>query len=302
MMELADGDVDMCEKIYAAAREKMNEILESSASDEDVEAFSDYFNHFYQEPKEDFKLYRYVGCDYNSIRNLEKETIYLTTNGVMNDIYEGLPKFTNSMGIYRNYSKLKSLEDIMLMKCFSEVYDIPLMWGHYAGGGTGFCIEYNLSNISNNDEILTHIYPVVYREKRMIYEDFEFLCREKESLDDYILDYDEPDDYFPDVYKLFVTKGKEWAYEREWRILYSKYDLYKNNDDWQAKRQIYFPYTSAVYLGAKMEPKYREHIIEIVNRLNATRRDHRGKITLYEMKLDEQDFKFNFERLILEGK
>ena len=39
-----------------------------------------------------FKLYRYMPPDYFNIRNIETQTIHLSCNGVMNDVFEGLPK------------------------------------------------------------------------------------------------------------------------------------------------------------------------------------------------------------------
>ena len=43
------------------------------------------------------------------------------------------------------------------------------------------------------------------------------------------------------------------------------YELYKNNYDWEEKQTIFFPYTTAVYLGARMDPRHKNYyeIIQI---------------------------------------
>lgn len=280
---------------YINLRTKMFEILSrnnSNVSDDDILEFSDYFNHEYQEFKDGFKLYRYMPVNYDNIRNLETESIYLSYNGSMNDIYEGIPDFRKDI---QTYNKIKSLEDLVLMKCFSESFDIPLMWGHYADSSTGFCIEYNIGNIDSTSEILQHIFPVIYTDKRIANFDLDELMENNKTLNCDIFQNAEPDGYFPDIYKLFLLKGNDWSYEQEWRILYSKYELYKNNYDWEEKRKICLPCTSAIYLGAKMHPKYKEHIQEIVERLNSNLDGHREKIKIYEMKLNNKFFKFDFE-------
>lgn len=288
----------MSENIYNNFRNEMQNIVicNTSVTDKEIQEFSDYFVHEYQEIKDGFKLYRYMPVNYHSIRNLETETIYLSCNGTMNDIYEGIPDFANEP---QTHNKIKTLEDVMFMKCFSESYDIPLMWGHYAEGTSGFCIEYNLSNIDIESELLLHIFPVIYTKNRVGSFNISEIISQKDDLDYNIYLDGLPSDYFQNIYNLFLAKGNVWEYEREWRILYSKYELYINNDNWQEKRKINFPCISAVYLGAKMNYAYKEHIKEIVHRLNKNIEQHREKISVYEMQLNQNDFSFSFEKIVI---
>ena len=39
---------------------------------------------------------------------------------------------------------LKMLQQSIRIACFSEVYNSPIMWGHYADSGKGFCIKYSI--------------------------------------------------------------------------------------------------------------------------------------------------------------
>ena len=38
----------------------------------------------------------------------------------------------------------KMLQQSIRIACFSEVHDSPIMWGHYADSGKGFCVKYKI--------------------------------------------------------------------------------------------------------------------------------------------------------------
>ena len=289
--------------MYNKFREKMKEILleGKEPADRDLLSFTEYLTDEYQRPDFNFKLYRYMPANYDSIRNLEKEVIFLSSNGVMNDIYEGLPQFTPKE---ITYDKLKILEDIIYMKSFSETHDEPLMWGHYANGASGFCVEYDLSLIDIENEMLTHIFPVIYSKKRPNISCLGDMIKDMKWLNEDILADAEPGQYLSlkDMYYLFLSKGEEWKYEREWRMLYTKCELYDKSSDLKGERTIPFPYVSAIYFGAKLEEKYKEHIKEIVNRLDNEEWNNlsggpRGRIKLWDMKFDSEKYAFDFEEI-----
>lgn len=53
------------------------------------------------------------------------------------------------------------------MKIFSmsDSYDIPSMWGTYADGKRGFCIEYDFSK-TNDENLIRNLRKVIYLDKR----------------------------------------------------------------------------------------------------------------------------------------
>ena len=100
---------------------------------------------------------------YHSIRSFEKQKIYLSQNGVFNDIYEGLPSSTlHGM----SNQELNILNDCAYITCFSETPDNMLMWSHYANAHQGFCVEYDFNNLSaENHYILEHLEKVNYADQ-----------------------------------------------------------------------------------------------------------------------------------------
>jgi len=85
--------------------------------------------------------------------------------------------------------------------CFSEIPNDILMWSHYAGGHTGFCLEFARAD----DNFLGYARKVTYPE------DDEF-----PSVDYWIQD---PNRKLEEFTKIVLTKAKHWAYESEWRAV-----------------------------------------------------------------------------------
>lgn len=120
--------------------------------------------------------------------------------------------------------------------CFSERYDSMLMWGHYAQGHTGICVEYEMPlfcslpmgsvlppNYAPNGNDIS-LLPVVYRAERYdyslgivnYYKNLSYLssnlklCEKK--IDSWI------------NFRISCFKSKEWEYEKEWRVIESVVD------------------------------------------------------------------------------
>jgi hypothetical protein len=92
----------------------------------------------------------------------------------------------------------------------SETPSNTLLWSHYAEGGRGFLIQFDPAHPwfwaqrSENDE-LRHLHRVTY---------------ESDRAQKYLLDTNGND--------ILYTKGKDWTYEQEWRILRSFDEAAKN--------------------------------------------------------------------------
>lgn len=155
--------------------------------------------------------------------------------------------------------------------CFCEENDSSLMWGHYANGHRGLCLEYDFSKIvkpcasecqqsyqCNNLLLSPSIAPVVYKTKRqdatahmltllqMIQEDKQNVSRGIYRRDMLL------------IAKCLLTKSCDWSYEKEWRI-FSPYFSNLESD----YGVILHAKPRAVYLGARTVSKFDEEIAEI---------------------------------------
>lgn len=105
-------------------------------------------------------LFRYSPADYYNIRGLETESLFLSHVGGLNDIFEGISCTVDDSAL----KQIDDMSDIAFIKSFSEDKNNLLMWAHYASNYSGMCVEYDFSKLS--DEILYHLFPVYYSERR----------------------------------------------------------------------------------------------------------------------------------------
>lgn len=173
------------------------------------------------------KLYKYgsFNSDYWE-DTMFKGQVYLAKSKLFNDPFDCLPyfdinTFLNSPKIrqliLQRYPTLKEadfiennrdqiykkvlqgLREQFRASCFSEKWDSILMWGHYAECHRGFCIEYDVSDLSKLKK--PNLFPVLYQK--------------------------DPIDITNDVINLtpnaglisIVSKSQEWSYEKEWRMV-----------------------------------------------------------------------------------
>lgn len=114
--------------------------------------------------------------------------------------------------------------------CFTENVQSKFMWDHYAGGYTGFALEYNLKELvykyQNNPDILPFVFPVIYTDVMPDVTDDESnaYMREKCLKEKWMRDWAPL--YFSvplnalHMYKPYLYKDKtEYAHEREWRMI-----------------------------------------------------------------------------------
>ena len=276
---------------YCYLREQLQEILEAWGDDirnDDVESFYYLFKERLKY-LESFKLYRYNRADLHSIRNFEKQTIHLSENGNFNDVYEGLP----SSQLQDLTSKdLILLNDAARITCFSETNDNLLMWSHYADSHKGFCVEYDLKLLNRKDDVLKHIFPIVYQKQRTIKADIQSIIEQIAELDQAIIqDSDYNTDYLNCLLPMFVTKGVYWEYEKEWRVIYTKLEKYQK---YMNISNIPFECITGIYLGHRIDSLIKEIILESAERLSK-KVDH--NISVYESRLSNTEYKLNFIKI-----
>ena len=129
---------------------------------------------------------------------------------------------------------VKMLQQSMRISCFSEVYNSPIMWGHYADSGKGFCVKYKIKPFHSipfckNKKVITghscankgllSILPVIYQNERynctpIIEDQQKYFIAESLQLD---LDLSYHD--YLRGFKISCFKSSEWKYEKEWRLM-----------------------------------------------------------------------------------
>ena len=122
--------------------------------------------------------------------------------------------------------------------CFTENIRSKFMWDTYAGGYTGFALEYNLRAFfvkCLHEMRQVYVFPVIYTDTRPDLTDLEFkhfiieqsLVREEmKVLGPYLrnLPFNLVSPFRPYLYK----DRTEYAHEREWRMLYYDVELTSN--------------------------------------------------------------------------
>lgn len=188
----------------------------------------------------------------------EAEDMLIKMNKEHKDTKEFILKDFNER--YRNKLKISS---------FSEDHKSLLMWGHYANNHQGFCIEYNLSSMDDNENLKKYLFPVTYSNERFDITDFYIdNVINKESKDTNRLIHS------------VLYKSEDWEYEKEWRfvITESEYD----------GKTVSTPKPKAIYLGSQIKEEHKEQFIKVCKENN---------IDVYQMKLDSKMYKLNLEKL-----
>lgn len=211
----------------------------------------------------------------------------------MNDVYEGIPGSQEELSYY----KMKKLSDLASMTCLTETNSNTLMWSHYANNHEGFCVEYDLKKLQDDPfDIRKHIFPVIYGDTRPINRNIHSLieshCLLKKAIDECSV-YD-GNEVLDDILPMFLTKGNAWEYEQEWRIIFTKKQMYNVNEEILYSGNLPFPCVTAVYLGYRIDPEIKANLVEISDRISSTAN---RKIQVYQAKLDATGYGILFDKV-----
>jgi hypothetical protein len=145
---------------------------------------------------------------------------------------------------------------------FSEELYSTVMWSHYSKNHTGFCTEYDLTIIPPGDFRTRFLYPVIYTEN--MFDATRWMATATT-------------DHVNNLYIRYAALHKSvgWAYEKEWRLLFSAGIFDKPRCYPMGKPK-------ALYLGAKISDNDRYNLINVTSTKN---------IPLFQMELDQNQFK-----------
>ncbi|WP_218160611.1 DUF2971 domain-containing protein [Spirosoma endophyticum] len=108
------------------------------------------------------------------------------------------PEFRKELAGYRRQT-ITGLRNDCGICCFSQKYDQPLMWSHYAKKHSGVCLGFNIHPVIHSPEIEFIVHPVNYVNSITAANYYEY----GEGIVQYLL----------------LTKSQIWAYEEEVRAV-----------------------------------------------------------------------------------
>lgn len=174
------------------------------------------------------KLYKYQPYKENRISAIINKKLWFSMPKDMNDPFDcrgvcwNTDEIENFLKTRVHKDKIKEFDSIdsivegaiaslrnnIKISCFSEeLFSMP-MWSHYADNHTGFCIEYDFTRLSYENDLTKYLFPVGYDSRRY---DITNLFKKT---------FNEP--YDPRVILLCFLmnlKHSSWSYEKELRII-----------------------------------------------------------------------------------
>lgn len=215
-------------------------------------------------PKDFNDPYDCAGC-FDMEKTLENLLREKQQNGDISKILSSHKNFSNTTQeiLENSRAKLKNaLQKKVKISCFSETYNNILMWSHYAQSHTGFCIEYDISNLELTNSFKKKLFPVFYTPKPIDMSK-AILSKQKEILENILI----------------INKSEDWKYEREWRYVTS------SEDD---SKFIMPVKPKAIYLGTKISEENKNIMLEIAN--------NEYQIPCYELQPQMNSFKLEIAR------
>jgi len=138
-----------------------------------------------------------------------------------------------------------SLRKKLKIFSMSESHDIPSMWGTYADGNEGFCIEYDFNELTDK-YLMDNLRKVKYLEKREALSSIDIFKG--------LIFNSNPAE---DISKMFedqlLMKDSSWQNEKEWRVVLGNYE-----------NKYYADLVTSIYLDESIEnAKEAEELIDL---------------------------------------
>lgn len=207
----------------------------------------------------------------NVVLKITKKQGYYTSNPMIFLMIKFALKIAETKGVEANKSieeakkkcinellpQLKEIRNKALVSCFSARNDSILMWGHYADKHKGICIGYKRPK--------QDFYDVEYTTERTKFPLYDLACivasyvlfDEKPSLDSEMV--------LKKGLKAFLTKSKDWEYEKEIRCLFSLTNNQRFINIGEGKFLYEMPNEiDAIYLGCKVTNEQKGQVLKLV--------------------------------------
>ena len=157
------------------------------------------------------KLYYFTSAKY-ALEAIKYRHLKIAELDKVNDPYETLAvAFDDRKEESDVLAARKGIASVWGVVCFSEIWNDPLLWGHYGDKGQGICLGFDVDKgISAN---------VIYNPERInndmmseLYDSFS--TGKLKRNDDNTLD----SNFKTQLGLLFLTKSERWNYEKECRV------------------------------------------------------------------------------------
>ena len=160
------------------------------------------------------------------------------------------------------------------------------MWSHYTNSHHGICIGFETS-IQNNSLCIRHNDSDLNCHPEPAYHNFLPISKV-----DYKDQYPQPYDMFKgkttDLIAFLTTKGRDWNYEEERRIILAYGDIKKNIIKFDKS------ILKEVIVGSKLNESFTEQVFNII------RKDYLAEghsVEVFESSLDNQRYKLNIKKI-----
>lgn len=153
-------------------------------------------------------------------------------NRIVSDLLGAAEKVNSNI-----LSKIVSYAQQSTKVCsFSSRSDSVVMWGHYANGHAGFCLEYDLTRLSQDDVRRRALWPVTYSSE--MFDATKYITQSMNH------------DSFNNLFGMLAAtrKSKDWSYEQEWRVVLPMGKSIKDMN-------YSMPVPSALYIGSRTSEK-----------------------------------------------
>lgn len=209
--------------------------------------------------------------------SLIKEKLGLNQKDVCDKLFSEMKDLTPTFIPMIKNQMEKTFNEKIGVLCLTESKDSLLMWAHYADRHTGYVIGFDCKDkwfncrISKNDD-LRDLRKVEYIENRPT-----LTLHDMDSKD------------------IFFCKSKEWAYEKEWRII-KPLDAANYIEPRNPYPICLFSFPreiiKEIILGCMISNENKSNILKIL-RENKEYKD----VIVYQSELDKESYKLNFKRI-----
>lgn len=181
------------------------------------------------------------------------------------------------------YEKQKSGN---IVYCMSEIRDNVLMWGHYTNCHRGVCLGFETS-AHRNKQCIRMNDPKLEAFLEGTYSRFLPILKVK-----YQCDYPEPYDIFQgktdDLIRFLLTKGKDWEYEQERRVIlpYAEINTRVLHYDRSALKEV--------ILGRNTTETFKSEIISLLMSEYIVKG---CKVDIFQSELDDREYKLNIKQI-----
>jgi hypothetical protein len=177
--------------------------------------------------------------------------------------------------------EIEGLRNYYYVTCFTETFENDNLWEIYSKEYTGFCIEYDLSTVEDQDKqnLLLNFSPMIYGKKEPVKIADSFRIAEMECCNE---DYDKSlmENMNVQLELQIRTKSKTYDHEKEWRF-------YQKKDTIDC-RKFNFPFISRIILGKDIKQKNKARLLNIAKRNN---------FEVYQQEYDLLTSSFRYNRI-----